>query len=193
MSTITRNALASINTPATTKSRSGFLNTKNAEAYIDEFGATWWYGKQRVVLTADLSAFTSATLADVTGLGFAVRASTRYGFRFMLHYQSAATTTGIAVGLTCPIGATLLSAVVHIYGRTTAASSGAAFQGFINASGGSVTSDQVAAATTNYPAIIEGSFVNGTSAGTLQLQAATEVAASGITPKQGSYGELWLL
>lgn len=161
--------------------------------WVDPSGVAWYFGKQRKVLTADLSGSTSITLADVTGLGFAVAANTRYGFRFVLLYQQASTTTtGIAVGLTIPASPTVFSAGVEIFGRAANASSGASFEGVITASGGAVTSDQVAATATTYPAVVEGVLCNGTNAGTLQLQWAAEVAAAGaITPKQGSYGELW--
>jgi hypothetical protein len=125
---------------------------------------------------------------------FPVLANLVYAFEFTLFYQTAATTTGIKLALTAPSGFTTLSAVVDIYGRAADGSSGSVFSGtLINvAASDSVVSDQVEAANTTYPAVVAGVFVNGANAGNLQLQWATEVAASGVTPKKGSFGELWL-
>src|ERR1700742_3494421 len=116
MSLYTQSKIASVNTPAIGKSRQAYLSTKNAECWVDENGAQWWYGKQRVVLAADASALTSSTLSDVTGLGFSVLASVRYGFRFVLLYQTSVITSGLKISVTCPASPTIISASASIFG-----------------------------------------------------------------------------
>lgn len=188
---LTLSKIASVLTPVVNKARLAYLSTKNAWCYTDETAAQWWFGKQRVVLPADLSAFTSTTLADVTGMAFSLLASVRYGFRFKLLFSSAATTTGLKVSLSWPASPTVVTANAKI---PFAADGSAAFWfGTITGIADPVISTGVEAAGTIYEAIVEGTIVNGVNAGLLQLTAATEVAASGITPKQGSSGELWLL
>lgn len=135
-------------------------------------------------ITADAAALTSATLANVTGLGFAVTAGNYYSFEFVVLFQSAATTTGLRLGLTLP-AATVYSASVDI--PIAADGAGGSMQGWLTTSGDSVLGTGVQAATTTYAATIRGMILPSAS-GTLQVQAATEVAASAITIKQGLHG-----
>lgn len=191
MSWLTLSKIGSVATPAANKGRVYFDSSRAAFCYVDENGAQWWYGEQRVRLTADMSGTTGTGLADVTGLVFALRASTRYAFEFGLVYRSTDTATGLKVALTCPAAPTLLSANVRIPMAADAAA--AAWQGTITASGDAVTATGQEAANTDYVAEIRGVIVNGTTAGNLQLQWAAEAAAAGtVTPKQGSHGRLWL-
>jgi hypothetical protein len=172
----------------------GFIqldNVKDAACWVDDTGAVWYMGKQRKALTADLGGFTSTTLADVTGLFFTLLANKAYGFRFKLLFTSAATTTGLKTSVTWPASPTVATASAKI--PFAADGSAAWWFGTITTSGDAVTATGVEAATTVYEAIVEGTIVNGVNAGSLQLQAATEVAASAITPKNGSSGECWLL
>lgn len=141
-----------------------------------------------VTLGEDTSALTSTTLANVTGLSFAVAATTCYEFRFLVLFQSAATTTGLKLGVTCPASPTAFA-----YGiRTPIAADGAGgeWQGWGTASGDAVTGTGVQAANTVYVAEVFGVLRTGATSGTLQLQAATEVSNSGITIKAYSGGTL---
>lgn len=135
-------------------------------------------------LTADAAALTSTTLANVTGLSFAVTAGSYYSFEFVVLFQSAATTTGLRLGLTLP-AATGYSASVDI--PIAADGTAGTLHGWLTSSGDSVLGSGVQAAATTYAATIRG-FVLPSATGTLQVQAATEVASSAITIKQGSHG-----
>lgn len=137
-----------------------------------------------VKLTADLAASTSTTLANAAGLSLAVTAGTYYSFDFVVLFQSAATTTGLRLGLTCP-AFTVYSARVGI----PVAADGVAgdLQGWLTTSGDSVLGTGVQAITTTYAATIRGVILPSAS-GTLQVQYASEVSGSGVTIKQGSHG-----
>jgi hypothetical protein len=137
-----------------------------------------------VKLTADLTASTSTTLANAAGLSFAVTAGTYYSFEFVVLFQAAATTTGLRLGLTCPAfsvysaRATIPIAADGVSGES---------QGWLTTSGDSVLGTGVQAITTTYAATIRGMILPSAS-GTLQVQYATEVSASGVAIKQGSHG-----
>ncbi len=139
--------------------------------------------------TADQT-FSAIALANATSLSFAVVAGKVYKFKFNVMYTSAATTTGLRLGLTYP-AATSASAIANF----TAGADGTAalFSGVINASGDSVQSTNAAAVT---PAImfstVEGTIMP-TAAGTVQLQAATELLASNVVIKAGSFVEVTVL
>lgn len=188
---LTLNKISTVLAPALNKARQYYDSTRSTLAWIDEKGYSWWFGEQRCALASDLSPSASTTLADVTGLAFSVVAGVTYKFEFSLIYRSAATTTGIKIGLTCPASPTYLAANVSIFGRAADAAGTAVFFGTIKASGDSVVSDTVEEASVDYEAIVRGTLVNVTD-GSLQLQWATEVGASGVTPKAGSAGRLWI-
>jgi hypothetical protein len=137
-----------------------------------------------VKLTADLTASTSTTLANAAGLSFAVTAGTYYSFEFVVLFQAAATTTGLRLGLTCP-AFTVYSARVEIPVAADGVSGD--MQGWLTTSGDSVLGTGVQAITTTYAATIRGVILPSAS-GTLQVQYATEVSASGVTIKQGAHG-----
>ena len=190
MSFITLSKVAALLTPAAGKGTFGYDDARDAMCWVDEFGAVWYFGEQRKRLDADLSPFTSTTLADVTGIYFPLLANTQYKFEFSFVFASAATTTGIKLSLTCPASPTYLDANVWI--PRAADGAGAMWNGTIKASGDAVVSDAVEEASVVYEAVVRGTIINGATAGNLQLQAATEVAASGITPKAGTSGRIWI-
>ena len=136
-----------------------------------------------VKLSADAAAFSSVTLANITGLAFPVTSGLTYEFRGLVVFRSAAITTGLRLGLTCP-AFTVLAASASIPIAADAAGVGY-MDGWITTSGDSVLGTGVQAATTDYVATIEGVLVPSAN-GTVQLQAATEIAASNITVRAGS-------
>lgn len=144
-------------------------------------------GPSSVKLAADLPAFTSTTLANATGLAFAVTSGVVCRFRFDVIFRTAALTTGIRLGLTCPAFTVLAANVTTPF---AADGTGMMFEGAITTSGDSVLSTGVAAANADNLAVIEGVLLPSAN-GTLQLQAATEVAASAATVRAGSNGQLW--
>lgn len=191
MSIVALHKLASL--PTGIPAGTGYMaydDARDCFCWIDENNAAWYIGEQRKKLAADLSAFTSTTLADVTGIAFALLANTAYKFEISFVFRSAATTTGVKLALTCPASPTYISGNVWI--PRAADGAGSVWNGTIKASGDAVVSDAVEEANVDYEAFIRGTIVNGANAGNLQLQAATEVAASGITPKAGTGGRLWV-
>ena len=134
--------------------------------------------------TAD-QVFSSTTAAAATNLSFPVTAGSIYKYKFFIMYTSAATTTGLKVGLTYP-------AVTTATGLANIASgvdgTGAYFQGVLNTSGDVVTAAATPSITTVQFAVVEGVIVP-TVTGTMQLVVGTEVAASNITIKASSLVE----
>lgn len=121
----------------------------------------------------------TVTLANVTGLSFNALANTTYLVDVIGAFQSAATTTGIALALDIPSGS-VAGFVEHPTSTTTpnineqiadAATTGA--------------TTGVRAAATNVP--ITGRFIVavGVTAGPVQLMCRSEVAASAVTMKAG--------
>jgi len=136
-------------------------------------------GIQQVVLGSDVTNnnATLNTIADVTGLSFAVVTGT-YWFRFVIDYTSAATTTGSRWSISGPTTSRLvyesrytLTATTQTLNILTAYDSPAAS----NAS--SLTAGNVAT--------IEG-YATFTAPGTLKARFASEVANSAIVAKAGS-------
>lgn len=155
--------------------------------------ATRLSARSTVRLAADLAALTTTTLGNLTGLAFPVAASQDYYFRFVIPYQAAGTASGVRFAVTAPGAPTLLSYKVEILGQA-ADGTDASFVGAGTASGDAVISTADVAVSTNYVAIIEGILSNGTTAGTLQVQAARGGGATGanITIKKGAYGEMYV-
>ena len=133
-------------------------------------------------LTSDFTASATTTVANVTGLSFAVSNGLYYRFRFTLVVQADTSTTGIRVTITTPTF-TILSALVYTC-QSTDGTLGS-FTGNITASGDEVTTGQVAAINTDYIMVIEG-IILPSAGGTVQLQAACEVAAGVIKIRQAS-------
>lgn len=136
-------------------------------------------GIQQVVLGGDVTNNNAVanTIADVTGLSFAVVTGT-YWFRFVIDYTSAATTTGSRWSVSGPTISRLvyesrytLTATTQTLNILTAYDSPAAS----NAS--SLTAGNVAT--------IEG-YATFTASGTLTARFASEVANSAIVAKAGS-------
>lgn len=134
-------------------------------------------------LTSDYA--TSAVAAsDVTGLGFAPAASTRYEVEARFYLQSAATTTGVRPGVAWPTG--LTDGVVEI--STAVTSTGVQI-----AAGNNVASVLSAAAshptlTGSWPGRLWSIFETGAApTGDFRIQLATEIATSQVTMKAGSF------
>lgn len=131
-------------------------------------------------LTGDVSNNTT-TLADVTGLNFAILANTDYVLECDVTYQTAAIGTGIRISLNGPAAPSQLSAsfMTPITATTLGGTSLAAYNG------GTATTG-VAAANTNTNGQFRAMLRNGATAGTLQLRFNSEVGASNVTIKAGT-------
>ena len=140
-----------------------------------------------VVLSADVvnNNATANTIADVTGLSFAVVSGGTYFFRFNIWYQAAAGTTGSRWSVNGPTAAHI--AYRANYSLTTTSEtviSGSNAYGLPNAS------NATSAVTTSggNMAIIEG-FIVATADGTVIARFASEISGSAITAKTGSFVE----
>ena len=129
-----------------------------------------------VKLASDVANSTT-TMAAVTGLSFTADANTTYLVEVIGAFQSAATTTGIALALDIPSGSVIGTTLASISATTV----GATEQVADNASTGATSA--VRAVNTNTP--VTGRFVVavGGSGGTIQLMFRSEVASSAVTMK----------
>lgn len=137
-------------------------------------GDPWTWSK----LAADV-ANSTVTPAAATGLSFAAAANTMYLVEVIGTFQSAATTTGIALALDIPSGSV---AGIAVHQSNTATLTGAE-QIADGVTAGATTG--VRAAATNVP--IRANFIVsvGATAGQVQLLFRSEVAASAVTLKAG--------
>lgn len=140
-------------------------------------------GTTVVTKTAD-QAHTTTTLANVTELVVPAAANAVMGFRFAVMFRTAATTTGIRLAIAGPAGATVA------YRAQIPSSATADTVQHVNTLSGGTATTAVAAANTDYVAVLEGVLTVGATAGNLQLQVASEVAASAVTVRKGSHGEI---
>lgn len=119
----------------------------------------------------------TVTLAPVTGLSFAAAANTTYLVDVVGAFQSAATTTGIALALDIPSGSVIGQALATISASTI----GATEQIADNATTG--TTSGVRAANVNVPVTARFVVAVGATGGTVQLQFRSEIAGSAVTMK----------
>lgn len=141
-------------------------------------------GMTTVRLISDVATALTTALANTSGQSFALVSATCYNFEFKVLFKSQATTTGIKLGLTFP-SATIVAAAAII----PAAADGVdgTVQGQITSSGDSVIGTGVEATGVAYLAKVYGTIIPSAN-GTLQLQHASEVSASGITVLAGTNG-----
>lgn len=139
-------------------------------------------GDTYVSLGADVTN-SNASFANVTGLSWAVSASTGYDIECHVSYTAAATTTGLGISWTGPSSPTLTTARM-LSGLTSQTVGGTTVQGNDT---GSTTTGSVAASPTLNHADFHGTWKNGANAGTLQIRFKSEVAASAIVVKAGSW------
>ena len=129
--------------------------------------------KQSSVLTNS-----TTTLADVPGMSFSVTSGRRYMFHFMGTYQSAATTTGIGFAFSGPsmTNSGFISRVRQAANGTDTLFDATQPNAFTT----QAASASVVAANTSYMWEVHG-YCTPSADGTIQLRAASEVAASQIT------------
>ncbi|UVO52968.1 hypothetical protein [Sphingomonas sp. SUN039] len=132
----------------------------------------WTYAK----LASDV-ANSTVTLADVTGLSFTAVANATYLVDLTGTFQSAATTTGVAMALAIPSGS-ISGQALHPISTTT---SNSVEQNASAATSGATTG--VRAATTNVPVWGRWIVAVGATGGVVKMQFRSEVAASAVTMK----------
>lgn len=120
------------------------------------------------------------TIADVTGLSFAVTSGNTYWFRFSIAYTSAATTTGSRWSINGPTTTTLIYRSEYSLG----AASRTINEG-LSTYDAPAASNATSAATASNMASIEG-IITPSASGTVIARFASEVAASAVVAKAGS-------
>jgi hypothetical protein len=119
----------------------------------------------------------TVTLAAITGLSFTATANTTYLVEVVGAFQSAATTTGIALALDIPSGSVTGQTLASISASTI----GATEQIADNATTGATSG--VRAANANVPVTARFVVAVGATGGNVQLQFRSEIAASTVTMK----------
>lgn len=134
-----------------------------------------------VILASDVTNNNAVanTLQDVTGLSFPMVNGETYWFRFGIDYTAAATTTGSRWTLNGPAFTRL--SYRSLYTLTNASNTYNAYASYQQPTASNLSSAQ----TTGNQATLEG-HITPSANGTLQLQFASEVAASAIVAKAGS-------
>lgn len=135
-------------------------------------------------LAADVSS-SVITMGDVTGLSLTLAANTAYGFEFIIGFSAAATTTGIKLAVNGPATPTYVSYTVETPLTATSDTLNA-----VNAYDAGAVTTGVAVAATVYTARIHGVIRTAAAGGPLVARFASEVAASAVTVKAGSWGVL---
>lgn len=126
------------------------------------------------------STVSTTAFANVTGLSHAVEANKTYMLELFGAYQTAATTTGIALALDVPVGASVIG--INIVAVSATALGGAEQTADATTTGATTG---VRAANANTPILCRWIVANGANAGTVQLMQRSEVAASNTVLKAG--------
>ncbi|MFH1683972.1 MAG: hypothetical protein ABIA67_03730 [Candidatus Margulisiibacteriota bacterium] len=134
--------------------------------------------EKNVSLASDVST-TSTSFSNVTGLSFSALANKDYIFEALLIYTTAATTTGIRLGVNGPAAPTAIVGDWKAYRSLTSAR----VREFQNYNSGTAATASLAG--NNY-AGMTGILRNGSTAGTFILRFASEIAGSTVTIKAGS-------
>lgn len=136
-----------------------------------------------VILASDVTNnnATANTIADVTGLSFAVTAGNTYWFRFFIMYTAAATTTGSRWSINGPASPTSLLFKSEYSLTTTSRTINEGLSAYDTPAASSASS----AATGSNCAWVEG-FIKPSANGTVIARLASEVSSSAIVAKAGS-------
>lgn len=133
------------------------------------------------VLSADVTNNNAVanTIADVTGLSFAVTSGNKYYFKFIIQYTAAATTTGSRWSISGP-GGTMRYRSDYSLTTTTRT-----LNDSLTAHDTPAASNASSGATASNIAIIEG-FYEASATGNVIARFASEVASSAIVAEAGS-------
>lgn len=139
-----------------------------------------------VILTGDITNnnATANTIADVTGLSFAVTSGLTYRFRAICFFTSAATTTGSRWSINGPAAPTLL---IYRSDYSLSSTSQTVNEG-LSTYDAPAASNASSAATAANVAEIEG-LITPSANGTVIVRFASEVSSSAIVAKAGSFIE----
>ena len=141
-------------------------------------------GGSLTTLSTDTGRVALAQADIASTFSFPVLANTMYSFGAKLLYMTPATTTGLRVGLTVPANTVRFAATARI--PIAANGAGGEYQGWLTASGQSVTGTGTPATNTPYLAEVSGIIYTGATGGFVVPQFATEINNSRVTIHAGS-------
>jgi hypothetical protein len=158
-------------------------NAGSVKTSVNQGNNTYSSGFSSVQLGSDVinSNITANTMADVTGLSFAVAANTSWYFKFVIRYDSAATTTGSRWSISGPATPISLCYMSEYSLTATTTTRNANVIGYDLPATSSASSGQI----TGNNAIIEG-IIHASVDGTVIARFASEISGSPITAKAGS-------
>ncbi len=161
-----------------------FATTGAVKQSINQGANSTSTGWTTVVLGSDVinNNGTANTIQDVTGLSASFLANKMYYFKFVIYYQSAATTTGSRWGVNANAGTAANLSLRSEYSLTATTTT---VNTLIQAFDSPAASNASSAATTNNMCIMEGYFIP-TADCTFIARFASEVLSSAITAKAGS-------
>jgi len=161
---------------------SGLAYTDTASGLLWSCAGGVWKLPTKQTLTSTYTV-SSSTLTNMTGLSVPVAANTNYGIICFLTYQVSSTSTVPQINFTGPASPTsvLYSSVWQVSASAAPVFAGAVATAFSTTQGASPT-----AATTNFALLIHLGLLNGSTAGTVQLQGAASVSGS-FTVQAGSW------
>lgn len=185
------NAATSICEQAPT-SVTSYLITKPGTAPTNAFsvattttaGVQSWNKMQQTGFSTGSYTNSTTTFSSVTGLSFSVDASTNYGMECHLYFSASASTAGLKAQVTGPASPTSVILNLHqpLTSTTYTDTPAAAFSSSMGVTTTTTTS-------TNFEGILTMGLVNGTNAGTVQVQLAAEGTGT-LTLQNGSYCKL---
>jgi hypothetical protein len=146
---------------------------------------TFLKNKQVKISTSNTNNNTT-TFANVTGMSFPILASTIYLFQFDVIWQSAATNTGIGLGVNGPASPTFILVRTEIPTSLTAV-----VQGMQRAYSTGTAGTTIDTINVNCYAKCYGYISNGITAGTLDFQLKSSRAGTQISVMSGTIGRLW--
>lgn len=167
------------------------LYTKHSDGTVKEIAASVGGGSSDPApVIARLTATQASTvvaLANITPLVVPMDANGVYECVAFVTFRSAATTTGLNLGFTSPVGCSpMLEVVVPVASTANATALRVFFPNAAATVTGNVLGTGVTAINANQTARISGLIINGATAGNFQLTFATEIAGSAITLQIGS-------
>lgn len=128
----------------------------------------------------------NAAHIPVNQMVFSVSANTSYVYEFWVRFQTAATTTGIGLGVDTPAGIIRTGGVFYTPVSTSAMGGGYTIADATD----SMASTGVPAIAGETVAYFTGFLLNGANAGTIQLSFRTEISASSATIRTGTMGRI---